>query len=446
MSFFVQKLTTRQKLTSRIVKLVGAVGLIALIGAGIVFGSGAARSPQRPSTATTPAPLPVAVVQVEPTDAFVSRRLYTGLLVAGRTSELSFERGGEINAIHFDQGDAVEAGTALAELDTRGLLARRDELQAKRKQAAALLRELVAGPRQEQIAAAEAEVRNLAAQVEWQQVRHERRQELRRRGVIAQEEYDESLYGLQAAKAQRDAAQRRLDEMLAGTRAEQKEAQQAVVSQLDAALDQLDVDLQNSVLTAPYSGLVARRHLDEGTVVAAGTAVLRLIEDGRLEAHIGLPPEVAAEVFVGEGHEIIVGERTYEAEVDAVLPELDAATRTRTAIFLLPPNAKSVLVPGQIARVAIRQEQRGEGYWLPTSALDRGVRGLWSCLVARPDSSGVWRAERRDVEVLHTDADRVLVRGTLSPGEGVIAEGVHRLVDGQAVEVAQRRPNASMPR
>ncbi|MEQ8790486.1 MAG: efflux RND transporter periplasmic adaptor subunit [Pirellulaceae bacterium] len=420
-------------MTSRAFGILGAAVLLALVAAGVVFAFGAASPP--PIAPQASAALPVSVVTAQPVSDFASRRMYTGLLVAGRTSELSFQRSGKVVAIYFDQGQHVRAGQELAKLDTRGLLAQRDELRARREQAVAVLDELLAGPRQEQIAAAEAEVRQLAAQADWQQARHARRVELRGREVIAQEEYDESRFGLEAAKAQRDAAQRRLDEMLAGTRAEQKEAQKAVVAQLDAALAQLEVDLQDSVLTAPYSGVVARRHLDEGTVITPGARVLRLIEDGRLEAHVGLPPEVAATVFSGEQHDVVIGEATYTTRVDCVLPELDAATRTRTAIFLLPESSRGEVVPGQIVRASISRREDAKGYWLPTASLDRGGRGLWSCLVARADSDGVWRTERRHVEVLHTDADRVLVRGTLSPGERVIAEGVHRLVEGQAVEV-----------
>jgi hypothetical protein len=49
--------------------------------------------------------------------------------------------------------------------------------------------------------------------------------------------------------------------------------------------------------------------------------------------------------------------------------------------------------------------------------------------------------ERRDVELLHSDGDRVYVRGTLSADETVVARGTHRLVHGQRVQVT----NASSP-
>ena len=71
-----------------------------------------------------------------------------------------------------------------------------------------------------------------------------------------------------------------------------------------------------------------------------------------------------------------------------------------------------------------------------------GERGLWSAYVvtlpASPSAQGAGsRVARRDVEVLHTEGDRVLVRGMLQPGDRVIASGTHRIVPGQVVRVSK---------
>ena len=47
--------------------------------------------------------------------------------------------------------------------------------------------------------------------------------------------------------------------------------------------------------------------------------------------------------------------------------------------------------------------------------------------------------ERRDVEILHTESARVLVRGTLQEGDQVIVDGIHRVVAGQNVVVKSPR-------
>ena len=69
----------------------------------------------------------------------------------------------------------------------------------------------------------------------------------------------------------------------------------------------------------------------------------------------------------------------------------------------------------------------------------RGVRGLWSCYVlgkseiVANEPQTAFRVERREIEVLQTESERVFVRGTLQNSDRVIVNGNHRLVTGQLV-------------
>ena len=77
-------------------------------------------------------------------------------------------------------------------------------------------------------------------------------------------------------------------------------------------------------------------------------------------------------------------------------------------------------------------------FWTPSTALVKGVRGLWSCYVVEPGPAnevGVARVEARDVEVLHVDERRAFVRGALAPGDLVVSSGAHRIVPAQRVHV-----------
>ena len=68
-----------------------------------------------------------------------------------------------------------------------------------------------------------------------------------------------------------------------------------------------------------------------------------------------------------------------------------------------------------------------------------GILSLWSvfAIVGRQSASDNTggRVERRDVEVLHTTAERVFVRGAIDEGDQIVGSGIHRLVPGQAVRV-----------
>ena len=191
---------------------------------------------------------------------------------------------------------------------------------------------------------------------------------------------------------------------------------------------------------APFRGTITGRLLDEGVVVTPGQIVLRLIEDTDLEAWFGLPLSSAGQFQRGTKWTVRVDHREVVATVKAVVPELDAATRTRRVVLSLQPDAAAPVFPGEIARLDLETDILTEAsFWLPTTALVRGSSGLWSCFAVvshaasdgEPDAPSI--IEKRDVRIVHTAGERVLVRGMLQTGDAIVAEGVHRVVPGQAV-------------
>ncbi len=374
--------------------------------------------------------LPVKTRQAQPVASYRVTRAYTGEIKARRSSELGFERSGELVAIAVDEGDPVRAGMALATLDTRNLAAERRALLAQRAQAVAKLQELQAGPRAQSIAAARAEVRDRQQQLELALTKRTRRQALLAEGAISREQLDEVAFEAGALEGRLAAAQSNLDELLAGTRTEQVAAQVAAVQQLEASLSEIEVDLAKSTLRAPFTGRIAVRQVDEGTVVDAGQTVLRLVEAGALEVRIGVPAQVAARLQSGSQHRVRVGGQTYTAQVSSRLPELDASTRTITVVLSL---SQAAVAPGQTARLELTETIPIAGFRLPSAALVPGVRGLWSAYALAEVDPGIFRVERREVEILHTESDQVLVRGTLQAGERLIVDGAHRVVPGQLV-------------
>jgi multidrug efflux pump subunit AcrA (membrane-fusion protein) len=380
-----------------------------------------------------PRALPVNTVPAEAVSSFQTLRGYTGTIVAARESELAFERAGKVIEVLVDQGEPVEAGQELAHLDTRHLLAQQRQLEANRREASAQLDELIAGPRKEQIAAAEAEVRNLVAQKQLQELNMKRRESLLETSAIVQEEYDSARFGLDAITARLDVAQQQLNELQSGTRPEQIAAARAAVDQLEASLASIQHDLEDSILQAPFAGTVAERFIDEGAVITPQSVVARIVEDSQLEAWVGLPVATAQHLAVGQPVTLRSALGHVPGAVKAVLPELDMATRTRRVVVDVQQNAD--LLPGQIVRLEVPEETAVAGIRLPTSALISARRGLWSCYAVVSDEDGQRRVQRRDVEVLHTSGEQVVVRGTLLAGEPIVADGTHRVAHGQLVEI-----------
>ncbi|MDA0268338.1 MAG: HlyD family efflux transporter periplasmic adaptor subunit, partial [Cyanobacteria bacterium] len=194
--------------------------------------------------------------------------------------------------------------------------------------------------------------------------------------------------------------------------------------------------MDKSVLYAPFDGQISDRALDEGVVVGGGQTVFSLLEAGPLEARVGVPAEVAETLTIGDKPDVQVGDQRYGATITALLPELDATSRTATVVLELESGSLTV---GQTARLLLAETEIESGFWLPATALVPGERGLWSVYVLEaPDADrsvnqpaeNQFIVGRRDVEVMYTEGDRVLVRGTVQAGDRAITRGTHRVVPG----------------
>jgi RND family efflux transporter MFP subunit len=261
----------------------------------------------------------------------------------------------------------------------------------------------------------------------------DRRSALYDRGAISLEELDQQTFGTGALENRLAQAQSQLDELLAGTRPEQLAAQAARVRQLEATLQAVDVDLSKAVITAPFSGRISQRLVDEGVVVSGGQPLVQLSEGGATEARIGIPADVADSLSLGSAQTVAVGGRSFSATLTALLPELESTSRTVTAVLTL--NTAEELTLGQTARLVLTHSQPAPGFWLPTTALVQGEQGLWSVYVATGEGAAEATVARQPVDIVHTEADRVLVQGLVQGGDRVITSGTHRVVPGQAIRV-----------
>ncbi|MEA5515043.1 efflux RND transporter periplasmic adaptor subunit [Nodularia sp. UHCC 0506] len=381
------------------------------------------------------APLAVQVIQIKPVQSYQVTRFYTGEVVATRRSELGFERGGKVTEIIFNRGQTVAKGAVIAQLDTQNLQSQLAQLAAQRSRAVAELRELQNGPRPETIAVARSQVADLENRLQLEDIRRDRRSSLYAEGAISREQLDEVAFNRDALADRLAAAQSELAALQNGTRQEQIAAQAATVAQITASMGDVEINIAKSTLRAPFRGVIGERNLDEGSVVQAGQAIVRLVENVTPEVEIGVPPEVVQTLPVGSRQQVEVGDRIYAAQVVAYKPEINSQTRTRTVVLQLVSTDQTMPASGEIARLQVEQTVSTQGFWLPVTALIKGERGLWSCFAIAPEGE-TYRIERRDVEVLYTEGDRVLVRGTIVAGEEIVKSGAHRLVSGQIVTSA----------
>jgi RND family efflux transporter MFP subunit len=211
--------------------------------------------------------------------------------------------------------------------------------------------------------------------------------------------------------------------------------QQSVVGELSEQLAQLEFQIQEHTLRAPYDGSVGQRFVSVGTLVAPNVPILHLVESDALEVWFGLPADAVDELQLNETYKIQISGRALNARLHAKLPELDQSARTRTVVFSLDSTASLKVLPGDVARIEIQRRVEESGFWLPLTALTREARGLWSVYELVGGEDGDQIVARQYVEVMHLQGELARVRGTLEDGSLVIADGTHRVVPGQSVTV-----------
>ena len=340
--------------------------------------------------ADTRAPHAVTVDAFQPTvvASYQVTRSYSGTLVARRKTDLGFERPGKVVRVLFDVGQNVDAGAPLALLDVEHLKKQREELVARQQQTQSVLDELIAGPRHETIMMAKAEVSRLASLVELLEIQLVRRKRLLDDHAVSRDEHDVTNYSLQARRAELAAAKHKLSELNTGTRPEQIAAQEAALKQLSIKLATVDLDLEKSILRAPFAGKISARFMDEGKVTQAGAPVFQLLEAHLLEAWIGVPPRQARRIVVGNELPVTVDGIDYKARVSAILPTVDLGTHTQTIVLSVTEAAGQGVADGQLVRLQLETRVAETGMWIPTTALEKSSHGAVVVLRARKEQRG----------------------------------------------------------
>jgi RND family efflux transporter MFP subunit len=329
---------------------------------------------------------PLAVVEVE--TAAVSRGPISqvlsapGSLVALRESRIGAEVGGRILRVFADEGDRLEAGDPLFQIDPEPY--------------EAALRQARAG-----VDLARAERGQMEADLR-------RARSLRQKEIVATQEID------------------RLQTALAVAHARERQAVEGV------ALAELQ--LARTLVAAPYASTVAARLADEGTtaLVQPQTIVFVLQETHELEGRATIPEAHLAAVQKGDPARLSVEgfPEPIETEISAVGDAVDPATRTYE-VRMRVPNPDHRFKAGVFAHVEIRPRPKPDALLVPRAAL-RTEEGRTRVLVVREG-----RAEAVPVQLGIVGPERVEVQAGLAEGDRVIVgEAARSVAPGMRVRVA----------
>jgi RND family efflux transporter MFP subunit len=333
--------------------------------------------------------------------------MVVGNLIGLATVETTPKVNGRLASVAVRLGDRVSRGQQLAKIEDSELLEQIKQAEASFAVAAATIRQ-----READMGAARTNL--------------DRSRNLYDRQLLPRQTFDDAEARYQAAEAQVDLAQ-------------------AQHQQSKARIDELKIDLSNTVITSPVNGFIGKRTLDQGAWVTPNSVFLSVVDISsvRIVANVverdlrrvsmGLPARVEVDAFPGE---------KFTGRVANIAPVLDPATRT-AQVEVEIPNSDFRLKPGMYARVNFTIGRRDNTLVVPVNAIVdyQGKKGVF-----QPHKGAQGDVVSfKPVEVGLADETNAEVVSGLSEGERIITTGAAALREGDRVVLVSQPDGTDGP-
>jgi RND family efflux transporter MFP subunit len=314
----------------------------------------------------------------------ISEKLsYTGTLEAWQRVVITPDVGGKIAHIYVNEGDRVNKGQILAEMDTEAF-----ELQVKQAEAAQAVAQ---------------------ARFNDAKVNLERMDRLIKEKAVSEQQYEQVKLNFDAAAAQ--------------------------LRQAEAAVNLARHSLNVSIMKAPFSGIIASKNAEVGDVInpmmgsfSATSGVLTLVDFSRIKIRVDISSTDILKVRKGQTAILRVPSlpgREFRGTVNVVNLAADASTK-KFGVEVAAANPELVLRPGTFGQVVLEVSSRENALVVPQKAILE-AKYIFLALDGK--------AARREVSLGLQNTTLVEVLSGLTEGDPVIVEGNFGLEDGAPVEI-----------
>jgi multidrug efflux system membrane fusion protein len=295
---------------------------------------------------------------------------------------------GQLKKLSFKEGQDVQAGELLAQIDPDPFRTQVEQLEAKKAQD--------------------------EAQLSFARVELKRDADLLAQKIVSQEVYD-------TQKAQ-------VDQLVALVKSDQ------------AAIDNAKVQLNYTTIQAPISGRTGIRFVDEGNIIHSGDSngIVILTQLKPISAIFTLPEQSLREIQPQQAQApmtVVALDRDNSTQLDeGQLAVFDNQIDTTTGTIRLKatfPNVNLKLWPGQFVNARLLLSVRTNGIVVPASVVQRGPEGAYAFIVNNDMS-----VKMAPVKVAQIDQGQALIDSGLTAGQRVVVDGQYKLQPGSKVKPA----------
>ncbi|RMI12644.1 MAG: efflux RND transporter periplasmic adaptor subunit [Calditrichaeota bacterium] len=360
-------------------------------------------------------------VKVKAAPAFIGELVQyitaSGVTEALQEAEIKPLLNGRVKAVHVRDGQRVNRGAVLVELDDR----------------------------EYRIALEEARSNLLKAQVEYGLLKEEARKNPAEPAVSTnhlealEEEYTRARQAYEAGELSEEAFRKiereyHTAQVFSGEMRDELLAQQSGLSAAEAAFARARYNLDNCRLVAPFSGVVGDVTVHVGDLIGPSQTVMRLVDLSKLKLKLQVLEAELGQVQVGEAIRASFAafpDTTFPGRITGVSPVVDSQTRTGTVIAEIN-NPGGLLKSGMFATVRIAVNRYPDRLLVPRAAIvERDQRKL--IFIVR-EGKAVWSYVETGLEN-DEYVEIVSSRFNLQPGEPVIVDGHFALAHNAPVEI-----------
>lgn len=352
-----------------------------------------------------------------------------GVLVPFQTANVASKISGVVQNVNIDVGNSVKAGDTLITLDTKELNAQLKQEQAAVATNQANFYKVKSGTRPEVIASEQALAEGDKTSYDIAQKNYERENQLFQSGNIAQADLEQAEQKLSSAKAKYDSDVETLNSMLNGPTESDINAAAATVNQAQAAVNYINVEMENTTINSPISGIVTNRNINHGEVVSPGAQLLTIADTSMLKLKATVFQEVIKLLQLDQSVRVFIDiypNKEFKGKIDKLGP-IAVNTGQYFPIEISIQNSGDIKA-GLSAHASINLDTN-EGVIVPAAAVVQNKGQNYVFVI----KSG--KASKRVVTLGLKNDKKIMIEKGLEVGEKVAITNTNNLLDNMSVNI-----------